>query len=88
MWGKGPYHYDGVVRVPLLMRWPRHSEAGYKHEGVVSYVDVAPTILEIAGLPIPVGPTPPVPEAPNAPGRDAAWRRFSPAPTDPPIQLR
>ena len=34
---------------------------------MVSYVDVAPTILEIAGLPIPVGPTPPVPEAPNAP---------------------
>ena len=67
MWGKGPYHYDGVVRVPLLIRWPGHSEAGYKHEGVVSYVDVAPTILEIAGLPIPVGPTPPVPEAPNAP---------------------
>ncbi|MCY4587040.1 MAG: sulfatase-like hydrolase/transferase [Bryobacterales bacterium] len=59
MWGKGPYHYDGVVRVPLLIRWPGHSEAGYKHEGVVSYVDVAPTILEIAGLPIPVGPTSP-----------------------------
>ena len=67
MWGKGPYHYDGVVRAPLLIRWPGQSEAGYKHEGVVSYVDVAPTILEIAGLPIPVGPTPPVPEAPNAP---------------------
>jgi len=67
MWGKGPYHYDSVVRVPLLMRWPGHFEAGYKHEGVVSYVDIAPTILEIAGVPIPVGPTPPTPEALSAP---------------------
>jgi len=67
MWGKGPYHYDSVVRVPLLMRWPGHFETGYKHEGVVSYVDMAPTILEIAGVPIPVGPTPPTPEALSAP---------------------
>ncbi len=67
MWGKGPYHYDSVVRVPLLIRWPHQAQAGHEHSGPVSYVDIAPTILHMAGLPIPVGEAPVEPEAPNAP---------------------
>jgi arylsulfatase A-like enzyme len=70
MWGKGPYHYDGVVRVPFLVRWPGKFGAGLKYEGVTSLVDFAPTILDIAGIPIPEGPTPEHTEAPGAPN---AW---------------
>ena len=42
MWGKGPYHYDGVIRVPFLVSWPGHFEGGATHDGVISLVDFAP----------------------------------------------
>jgi arylsulfatase len=70
MWGKGPYHFDGVIRVPFLVRWPGHTSPGSVHEGVVSFLDLAPTILDVTGVPIPEGPVPAVPEAPGAP---PAW---------------
>ncbi len=67
MWGKGPYHYDGVIRVPFLVCWPGIVEAGSVHNGVCSLLDFAPTILDIAGVPIPAGDIPRSPEAPDAP---------------------
>ena len=70
MWGKGPYHYDSVVRVPLLISWPGRFPAGQTYSGVVSLVDMAPTILDIAGVPIPEGNVPTEPVAHNAP---PAW---------------
>lgn len=62
MWGKGPYHFDGVIRVPFLVSWPGFCNAGATHAGVVSLLDFAPTILDVAGVPIPEGerPTQPV----------------------------
>ena len=59
MWGKGPYHYDGVIRVPFLVSWPGRFEGGATHDGVISLLDFAPTILDIAGVPIPEGNKPP-----------------------------
>jgi arylsulfatase A-like enzyme len=71
MWGKGPYHFDGVIRVPLLVRWPGHSQAGTVHAGVVSLLDLSPTFLDLAGVSIPDGAVPgQPPEAPQAP---PAW---------------
>ena len=70
MWGKGPYHYDGVVRVPFLVRWPGVARGGVRHEEVTSLVDFAPTVLDMAGVPIPEGPVPTTTEAPGAP---PAW---------------
>jgi len=70
MWGKGPYHFDSVIRVPFVVRWPGRPEAGSTHDGVVSLLDFAPTILDIAGVPIPEGLVPDAPEAPQAP---PAW---------------
>lgn len=67
MWGKGPYHYDGVIRVPFIVHWPKRFTPSRVHSGPVSFTDIAPTILELAGVPIPEGPTPPVPETTNAP---------------------
>ena len=37
----------------LIVRWPGKIAAGSKSDALVEYVDVAPTFLEAAGLPIP-----------------------------------
>jgi len=51
--------YDSGLHVPLLVRFPERYEylsplgAGEKTDGLVSFVDFAPTVLNLAGLPIP-----------------------------------
>ena len=50
LWGKGPYHIDGVIRVPLMASWSGRFRQGYRHEGPVSLLDIAPTILDLAGV--------------------------------------
>ncbi len=55
MYLKGPYFYDCLTRVPLIVRWPRKYKAGLRVEGMVELVDLAPTLVEAAGLPIPSG---------------------------------
>lgn len=52
---KGPYFYDCLTRVPLIIRWPGHFQAGHKVDALVEMVDLAPTLLEAAGIPLPVG---------------------------------
>ena len=61
---KGPFHFDGILRVPLIWSWPGRFPAGVQSDALVSLLDVAPTILDLAGVPIPEGTVPPVPEAP------------------------
>ena len=48
---KGPYFYEGAIRVPLMIRWPGKFKAGLKSDALVEMVDLAPTLLEAAGLP-------------------------------------
>lgn len=67
VWGKGPYHYDSVIRIPFLISCPERFKSGIVCDEVVSLVDFAPTILDIAGVPIPEGDIPAVPETDNAP---------------------
>ena len=45
--------YDGGTGVPLAVRWPSKIPAGRKVDDFVSLTDMAPTILDIAGVPIP-----------------------------------
>ncbi len=45
--------YDDSAKVPLLMRWPAGLPAGVVYEGGTTTLDLMPTILEAAGLPIP-----------------------------------
>ena len=52
---KGPYFYDCLTRVPLMIRWPKHFKAGLKVDALVEMVDLAPTLLESAGIPKPAG---------------------------------
>lgn len=45
--------YDWGVRVPLAMMWPARAPAGRTVSDFVGFPDLAPTILEAAGLPLP-----------------------------------
>jgi uncharacterized sulfatase len=49
LWLKGPFHYECLVRVPLLIRWPAAIPAGTRIDGLVSLVDLVPTLLSAAG---------------------------------------
>jgi arylsulfatase A-like enzyme len=53
--GHGTTLYEEVVRVPLLMRWPKGLEAGRVVETPVSLVDLAPTIFDFTGVAPPDG---------------------------------
>jgi uncharacterized sulfatase len=44
--------YDGGIRVPLIIRWPGKIEPGEVCDDLVSLVDLAPTTLAMAGLPV------------------------------------
>lgn len=45
--------YERAVRVPLLVRWPEVSRPGLVSHALVELVDLMPTWLEAAGLPVP-----------------------------------
>jgi len=51
--GKGPAMYEEITRVPLIVRWPGVAPAGAVCPHPVSHIDLAPTILQAAGLPAP-----------------------------------
>ena len=52
LWMKGPFHYEPLIRIPLLMRWPRGFES-LRTEALCSQVDLAPTVLAALEMPIP-----------------------------------
>lgn len=43
--------YDSGIQSPLLVRWPGQVAAGSTCRSLVSMVDLAPTLLDLAGLP-------------------------------------
>jgi arylsulfatase A-like enzyme len=47
---KGPIHYQGVIRVPMIWRDPQGKQ-GMSSRALIQSTDFAPTILERAGLP-------------------------------------
>ena len=50
---KGCRFYEGLVRVPLIWSWPAKFRAGLRSDALVELIDIAPTLLDSAGLPIP-----------------------------------
>lgn len=52
--GKG-YVYEGGLRIPLIVRWPGHVPAGKVVDEPVVNTDWIPTLLELAGQPVPAG---------------------------------
>jgi arylsulfatase A-like enzyme len=47
--------YEGGIRVPLLMRWPRLFKAGATVEALAAQIDLVPTLLEACGVRLPKG---------------------------------
>ncbi len=50
---KGGHFYEGLVHVPLIFSCPGSLQQDLKSEALVELVDVAPTILNLAGIDIP-----------------------------------
>ncbi|WP_230269187.1 sulfatase family protein [Blastopirellula sediminis] len=44
--------YDSGVKTPFIVQWPAVVKAGATTDSLVSSVDIAPTILQLAGLPM------------------------------------
>ena len=49
LWMKGPFLYEQLVRVPLIVRWPG-ANPGVRTDALYSHVDLAPTFLAAAGV--------------------------------------
>ena len=71
---KGAFHYDDLIRVPFIARHPGRMPAGTRCDDLQSLVDLAPTFLRTAEIPIPRGMV----------GVDQtdAWRGQAPPPRD------
>ena len=53
--GKGSL-FEGGQRVPCFIRWPGKLEAGKRVTRIAQHVDVLPTLLDLAGVPLPATP--------------------------------
>ena len=51
----GAYLYEPTVRVPLIISYPPSLPAGIVVPTVARTIDIVPTVLDIAGVPIPAG---------------------------------
>jgi len=49
----GIFLYDETIHVPLLMKVPQNQFAGKRVSSRVRTIDIAPTLLELAGIPVP-----------------------------------
>ena len=50
---KGPSGYENNVRIPMIIVPPDGTGAGTVQPSVVSHLDILPTLLELAGRPVP-----------------------------------
>jgi arylsulfatase A-like enzyme len=52
MWCKHS-NFEQATRSPLIMSYPRQLTKGGKHYGPTEFTDVAPTLCDLAGIPVP-----------------------------------
>jgi arylsulfatase A-like enzyme len=50
---KGAFHYEDMVKIPFLARWPNHIPKNKVSESLQGLVDLAPTFLTAAGIKVP-----------------------------------
>jgi arylsulfatase len=62
---KGPFHFDGLLKIPFIWSFPGNFLENKVITSLVSQIDFAPTILDICNVPIPEGKVPGEPEAPE-----------------------
>ncbi len=48
LWFKGPFHYEAILNVPLIMRWPAGLPAGRAVDSPVGLIDIVPSVLAAA----------------------------------------
>jgi arylsulfatase A-like enzyme len=95
LWGDHGYHlgehslwakltnFEGATRSPLIIHVPRAKHPGAQTDALVEFVDLYPSLSELAGLPVPAGlegtSFAPLFEDPKRPWKTAAfsqyWRR-------------
>ena len=54
-WYDKRFMYEPALRIPLLVRYPRYGRPGYVEHRPALNVDIAPTLLDFAGIEIPEG---------------------------------
>lgn len=47
------FMHEPSIRIPMLLRYPKRIKAGARREEMVLDIDIAPTLLDLAGVPIP-----------------------------------
>lgn len=52
---KGPFHYDCLIKAPMILSWPGMIPEGARYRQFTEHVDILPTILDYAGAPVPYG---------------------------------
>ena len=52
-WYDKRFMYEPSLRIPMLLRYPRMVPAGQVEQRMVIHQDIAPTILDLAGVPVP-----------------------------------
>jgi len=45
--------YDSGLNIPLIIKWPDRSYAGTVDDRLISSIDFGPTVLSLAGIPVP-----------------------------------
>ncbi len=69
--------YDTTTHVPLLIRWPGPPHPGHRYEGLVQTIDLFPTLLAAARLPVPDEDGIDLRRLANATGRRAVFAEHS-----------
>lgn len=54
---KGGFHYEDLIKLPFIVKYPGHVPAGRRTDAIQSLVDLAPTLLSFCNLPIPASMT-------------------------------
>lgn len=50
---KGGFHYEDLIRIPFIVRYPDRVPAAKHSDAIQSLVDLASTFLSLCGLPVP-----------------------------------
>jgi len=53
---KGPFHYEGLLKIPMIISVPQSRKKGVQSDALVSIVDFMPTILDLTGAAYPDSP--------------------------------
>jgi N-sulfoglucosamine sulfohydrolase len=67
--------YEAGLRIPLIVRWPKHTKKGLVRKELASTLDIMPTMLAAAGIELPDYLTG-RPLQPLLEGKNIPWRKY------------